>query len=76
MLQKSLFDLKIMKLFLINTMENQESRKIGLTFFPFFYNFLKLDRKRKRKSVNSARPILAQAAQTQAETRARPRPRR
>jgi hypothetical protein len=42
MLQNSLFDLKIMKLFLLNTMENYESSKIGLTFLPFFYNFLQI----------------------------------
>jgi hypothetical protein len=29
-----------MKLFLLNTMENKKSMKIGLTFLGFFYNFL------------------------------------
>jgi hypothetical protein len=29
-----------MKLFLLNIMENKESRKIGLTILGFFYNFL------------------------------------
>jgi hypothetical protein len=38
--QNSLFNLKIMKLFLLNTMENKKSRKIGLTILGFFYNFL------------------------------------
>jgi hypothetical protein len=78
MLQNSLFDLKILKLFLLNTMENKESRKIGLAFLPFsviFYIFLKLDRKRKEKRRNSVGPNLAQAAQVHAETRTRPRPR-
>jgi hypothetical protein len=42
MLQNSLFDLKIMKLFLLNSMENKEPRKIDLTFLPFFYTFLEL----------------------------------
>jgi hypothetical protein len=42
MLQNSLFDLKIMNLFLLNTIENKESRKIGLPFLPFFYNLLEL----------------------------------
>jgi hypothetical protein len=42
MLQNSLFDLKIMKLFLLNFMENEESSKIGLTFLPFSTIFLKL----------------------------------
>jgi hypothetical protein len=41
MLQNYLFDLKIIKLFLL-TMENKEPRKIGLTFLPFFYNFLQI----------------------------------
>jgi hypothetical protein len=36
----SLFNLKIMKLFLLNTMENKKSRKIGLTILGFFYDFL------------------------------------
>jgi hypothetical protein len=42
MLQNSLFDLKIIKLFLLNTMENKEPRKIGLTFLPFLYIFLQI----------------------------------
>jgi hypothetical protein len=29
-----------MELFLLNTMENKEARKIGLTFLGFFYHFL------------------------------------
>jgi hypothetical protein len=29
-----------MKLFLLNTMENKKSRKIGFTILRFFYNFL------------------------------------
>jgi hypothetical protein len=29
-----------MKLFLLNTIGNQESIKIGLVFLAFFYNFL------------------------------------
>jgi hypothetical protein len=44
MLQNSLFDLKILKLFLLNTMENKESRKIGLAFVPFFCNFLHISK--------------------------------
>jgi hypothetical protein len=42
MLRNSLFDLKIIKLFLLNTMENKESTKIGPIFLGFFYNFLEL----------------------------------
>jgi hypothetical protein len=37
-----LFGLKILKLFLLNSIENLESSKIGLAFLPFFYNFLEL----------------------------------
>jgi cytochrome c1 len=29
-----------MKLFLLNTIENMKSRKIGFTILGFFYNFL------------------------------------
>jgi hypothetical protein len=52
MSQNSLLELKIMKLFLLNTMENLESRKIGLVFLAFFYNFLwisKASLKKKKK---------------------------
>jgi hypothetical protein len=62
MLQNSIFDLKILKLFLLNTMENKESRKLVWHFYHFsviFYIFLKLDRKRKEKRRNSIRPNLA-----------------
>jgi hypothetical protein len=41
-----------MKLFLLNTMENQRSMKIGLTLLGFFYNFLhisKVGQKKKRE---------------------------
>jgi hypothetical protein len=52
MIQNSPFNLKIIKLFLLNTMENKESSKIGLTFLPFFYNFLQISNvslKKKKK---------------------------
>jgi hypothetical protein len=71
MLQNSLFDLKIIKLFLLNNMENKEPRKIGLTFLSFFYNFLQISKvlqKKKEKSVNSAGLNSAAAAQAQAES--------
>jgi hypothetical protein len=51
--QNSLFNLKIMKLFLLNTIENKKPRKIGLTILGFFYNFLEfiwLWKKKKRKN--------------------------
>jgi hypothetical protein len=53
MLQNSLFVLKIIKLFLLNTIENKEARKIGLTFLSFFYNFLQISKvllKKKREN--------------------------
>jgi hypothetical protein len=62
-----------MKLFLLNSIENKESRKIGLTCLGFFYNFLhisKVGQKRKEKRRNSTGPNLAQTAQVHAETRA------
>jgi hypothetical protein len=37
--QNSLLELKIMKLFLLNTIENQEPSKIGLAFLAFFLKF-------------------------------------
>jgi hypothetical protein len=40
--QNSLLELKIMKLFLLNTIGNQEPSKIGLVFLAFFYNFLEI----------------------------------
>ena len=41
-----------MELFLLNTMENKESRKIGLTILGIFYHFLPISKvllKRKKK---------------------------
>ena len=52
--QNSLFNLKIMKLFLLNTMENKKSRKIGLTILGFFYNFLQFPKaslKKKKEMI-------------------------
>jgi hypothetical protein len=40
MLYNFLFGLKIMKLFLVNTIGIYKPRKIGLVFLSFFYNFL------------------------------------
>jgi hypothetical protein len=42
-----------MVLFLLNTMENKRSTKIGLIFLGFFYNFLEFIwpwKKKKRKN--------------------------
>jgi hypothetical protein len=69
---------KIIQLFLLNTMKNKESMKIGLTFLGFFHNCLQLFKvllKRKRKSFNSTRLILAQLAQQTQEKGACPCPR-
>jgi hypothetical protein len=77
--QNSLFYLKIMRLFLLNSMENKKPRKIGLIFLGFsviFYIFLKLHCKRKGKRVNSVVLNLAQSAQQHIEqggAQARPR---
>jgi hypothetical protein len=43
-----------MKLFLLNTMENRKSRKIGLKILGFLYNFLqisKVGQKKKKENV-------------------------
>jgi hypothetical protein len=68
-----------MKLFLLNTIENRKSRKIGLIILSFsiiFCKFLKFHWKRKGKRLNSTGPVSAQAAQVHAETWcARPRQR-
>jgi hypothetical protein len=58
-----------MKLFLLNTIENYESSKIGLVFLAFFYNFLRISkasRKNKKKifqqcwaRINSTGPTLS-----------------
>jgi hypothetical protein len=43
-----------MKLFLLNTMENKKSKKIGFTILGFFYNFLGfvyLWQKKKKKDL-------------------------
>jgi hypothetical protein len=79
MLQNSLFVLKIIKLFLLNTMENKESRKIGLTFLSFFYNFLHifkvlLKKKRENPEQNWAGSSLD--GPSPGKMRTRPRPRR
>ena len=47
--QNSLLELKIMKLFLLNTIENPEPSKIGLAFLAFFYNFLEILKVQKKK---------------------------
>jgi hypothetical protein len=53
MTQNSPFVLKIIHLFLLNTMKNKESNKIGLTFLTFFYNFLHISKVgQKKKRVN------------------------
>jgi hypothetical protein len=57
-------------------MENKKPRKIGFTNLGFFYNFLHISKlycKRKRKSFNSAGPILAQPAHKHRKRGARPR---
>jgi hypothetical protein len=52
--QNFLFYLKIMRLFLLNSMENKKPRKIGLIFLGFFCNFLhisKASRKKKKEKL-------------------------
>jgi hypothetical protein len=75
MLQNFLFDLKIMKLFLINTMKNQDSRKFGWTFLGFFYNFLQISKvllKKKREKLKQCWADSSPGGPSQVES-ARPR---
>jgi hypothetical protein len=67
-----------MELFLLNTMKNKESRKIGLTFLGFFYNFLEfiwLWKKKKKKNLQQFWAEFKLGGPTAHETGARPRPR-
>jgi hypothetical protein len=66
-----------MELFLLNTMENLESRKIGLTFLPFFCNFLqisKVGKKKKREKMKQCWAKSGPGGPTCTGKRARPRP--
>jgi hypothetical protein len=42
-----------MKLFLLNTIESQEPRKIGLVFLAFFYNFLWISKASQKKKMEN-----------------------
>ena len=78
MLQNSLFNLKIMKLFLLNTMKNKESRKISLTFLGFFYNFLhisKAGQKKKSEKIEQCWAAFSPDGPATQRNGVRPRPR-
>jgi hypothetical protein len=65
-----------MKLFLLNTIENKKSRKIGFTILGFFYNFLWISKvllKKKRKKMEQDWASSSPVGPTQREKRARPR---
>ena len=49
-----------MKLFLLNTMENKKSRKIGLTILGFFYNFLQFPKASLKKKKEKLYTVLGQ----------------
>jgi hypothetical protein len=77
MTQNSLFVLKIIKLFLLNTMENKESKKIGLTFLGCFYNFLQIsnnEQKKKREKCEQCWAEFKPGGPSLGGKRARPRP--
>jgi hypothetical protein len=61
-----------MRLFLLNSRENNKSRKIGFTILGFFYHFLKFiwfwKKKKKGKTCNSLGPILTQVGPTTGES--------
>jgi hypothetical protein len=48
-----------MVLFLLNTMENKKSRKIGLTFLSFFYNFLQFPKASLKKKKEKTKQYWA-----------------
>jgi hypothetical protein len=78
MTQNSLFILKIIQLFLLNTMKNKESMKIGLTFLGFFYHFLWISKvllKRKKKRLLQYWSDSSLNGPTTQGIGARPRPR-
>jgi hypothetical protein len=66
-----------MKLFLLNSRENNEPRKLSFIILGFFYNFLHISKvllkKKKKKIPNSIGLKLAQVAQPRAEARSRTR---
>ena len=67
-----------MKLFLLNSRENKEPRKIGLIILSFFYNFLQISKvalKKKRKNSKQYWAEFSPAAQFQGRQRARARAR-
>ena len=66
-----------MKLFLLNTMENKKSRKIGFTILGFFYHFLKFiwfwKKKKKEKLVTVLGRFWPRSAQQRVKARPRAR---
>jgi hypothetical protein len=66
-----------MKLFLVNTMKNKKSRKIGLIFLGFFYNFLEYiwlwKKNKKEKLVTVLGRFWPRSAQQRVKARLRPR---
>ena len=66
-----MFKLKIMKLFLLNSMENKKSRKISFTILPFFYNFIHISKvllKKKREKVEQCWAGFSPAAQSRGKS--------
>jgi hypothetical protein len=60
-----------MKLFLLNTLENNNSRKIGFTILAFFYIFLHIFEsllKKKKKKIKGNWADFSPAAQVQRES--------
>jgi hypothetical protein len=50
-----------MELFLLNTMENKESRKIGLAFLPFFCNFQHISKVGQKKKIEKKKHYWAKS---------------
>jgi hypothetical protein len=67
-----------MKLFLLNTLENKKSRKIGFTILGFFYNFLWISKvllKKKKEKTQQYWAGFSPGGPGPGKTRPRPRAR-
>jgi hypothetical protein len=67
-----------MKLFLLNSMENNKFRKIGFTSLGFFYNFLhisKAGQKKKSEKIEQCSAAFSLDGPATQRNGARPRPR-
>jgi hypothetical protein len=67
-----------MKLFLLNSMESNKSRKIGFTILGFFYNFLRISKagqKKKSEKIEQCWAAFSPHGPATQRNGGRPRPR-